>query len=356
MPKKLKRYNSDFMSRKMDEQLGLLEEKLTALYANAANGVKAEFTDFMAQYEAKDLQKRAMVEAGKITEAEYEAWRANTILTTEKYKATVASITDMLVHTDVAAMALVRGELPLVVAESYNFTKALGFYAADKAGLSQGTFEVYNARTVQSLLKDNKALLPSVNLPEDKKWNKDRINREITQGIVKGESIPDIADRLQAVTNMDRNAAIRNARTAMTGAENMGRSEAAADMREKGVPVKEQWSATLDDRTRETHLLLDGTYKDEEGYFGVGIIETPLQYPADPAGDPEEIYNCRCRLSIRLGGIDHSQDGDLYEKFMKENWPEDYKAMKTSERELDRAEQRYDAIQSQADMRAGRRI
>lgn len=325
-------YNSDYMSRKQDDQLEQLEERLTALYANAANDIKSEFTDFMAAYQKEDEWRRAEVEAGRMTEDEYTAWRRNEIIRDTRYTKAVESMTNTLVNTDAAAMATVNGELPKVVAESYDFVEALGFQAAEDAGISVGTFQIYNARTVQELIKENPDLMPAprVDIEEDKRWNKSRINREITQGIVKGESIPKIANRLTKVTTMDKNAAIRNARTAMTSAENMGRSQAADDLKEKGIPTEEVWSATHDDRTRDSHLLLDGTTRDASGYFGVGIIATPLRYPADPAGDPEEVYNCRCRLSIQLKGIDHSNDADLYEKFMKENYPEDYEEMKTN--------------------------
>lgn len=327
------RNNSDYMSRKMDKDLEQLEERLTALYANAGNEVRAEFTDFMADYQKQYEQMRLLLEAEDITQAEFDRWCKTKIINTDKYKNTINTLTNTLVNTDVAAMAAVNSELPLALAQSYNFVQSLGFKAADEAGLSVGTFQIYNAKTVEKIIKDNPDLLPNVDIPVDKKWNKDRINREITQGIVQGDSIPQVADRLQHVTNMDKNAAIRNARTSMTAAENLGRSESAKELKDKGIPIKEQWIATHDSRTRDSHLLLDGTFKSERGYYGEGIIATPLRFPADPLGDPEEIYNCRCRDGIVLNGIDHSQDDKLYEQFMQENYPKDWAAIQSSEQE-----------------------
>jgi SPP1 gp7 family putative phage head morphogenesis protein len=305
---------------KSDDDLEQLEERLTALYANAENEIRAKCTDYMAGFEKDDKAKRELVEQGKISEDEYTAWRKNAMIKSTSYSKAVESMSNMLVKTDVAAMAIVNGELPAVVAESYDFVQALGYEAARGTGLTAGTFQIYNAETVEILIRDNPDMMPkpSVNIPEDKKWNKDRINRELTQGILQGESIPQIAERLQKVTTMDRNSAIRNARTAMTGAENMGRYQSAQDLREKGIPVEEVWSAASDSRTRESHRLLDGTTRDASGYFGVGIIATPLRFAGDPAGDPEEIYNCRCRTSIILQGIDHSKDDQIYAEFMKQ--------------------------------------
>ena len=357
-------YRSDFMSRKQDEQLEQLEERLTALYANAANEIKSNLTDFMDAYKKQDEKNRAAVASGAMPEDEYTAWRRSQMINNTRYTAAVENMTNTLVNTDVAAMAMTNGELPRVLAESFDFTTALGSAAAKKAGMEAATFQIYNQETVQALVKDKPNLFPkpsqktikelggTVDIPEDKKWNKDRITRELTQGIIQGEDINKIADRLQRVTTMDQNAAIRNARTAYTSAENLGRTAAAEDIKAQGVPIDEVWSATYDNRTRDTHLLLDGTKRDESGYFGVGLLNIPLRYPADPDGEPEEVYNCRCRLNIELAGIDHSNDEDLYDQFMQENYPDDYDALKENEGQQAREAEADAAKDRQAELRA----
>lgn len=348
-------YNSDYMSRLCDDRLEQLEERLTALYANASLMTQEELYEFLKKYDKQYLIMIAKRDDGIITEREFQTWCNKKILRTERYKETIKTLTNMLVNTDVAAMAIVNNELPFIIAQSYNFAQSLGFAAANEAGLSVGTFQTYNAWTVQKIIRDNPDLLPVVDIPLDKKWNKERINNQITQSILKGDSIPKTAKSLQEVTNMDENSAKRNARTAMTGAENLGRNESIKFMKKNGVPVKFQWRATYDDRTRDTHLMLDDTFQDDDGYFGVGILRTPIEFPGDPAGDPWEIYNCRCRASIRLEGIDHSQDGDLYKKFMQENHPDDYRALKEWEKETGREEAREKAKERQADLRSGKR-
>ena len=323
-------YNSDYMSRYCDDQLEQLEDRLTALYANTNNDLLDKYSEFSKSYKKNYDSMIEKLDAEEISEKEFKDWCERRIIDTKIYEETISSMTDILVNSDIAAMALVNDELPLIIAESYNFIQSLGFAAADEAGLTVGTFQVYNARTVQSLIKDNPDILKYVNKEKDYTWNKERLNNEITHSILNGDSINKTARRIQNVTSMDENAAIRTARTGMTAAENLGRNEGYHDIKEKGVPCRFQWSATHDDRTRDTHILLDGTYQDDDGLFGVGIIDTPIEYPGDPAGDPEEIYNCRCRASLRLNGVDHSQDGDLYEKFMQENYPEDWQSVKES--------------------------
>ena len=52
-----------------------------------------------------------------------------------------------------------------------------------------------------------------------------------------------------------------------------------------------QWIATDDDRTRDSHLELNGeiTYAD-----GTGVYSNGLAHPGDENGDIEEWINCRC--------------------------------------------------------------
>ena len=54
-----------------------------------------------------------------------------------------------------------------------------------------------------------------------------------------------------------------------------------------------QWLSTDDDRTRESHIELNGeiTYAD-----GTGIFSNGLRFPGDTNGDIEEWINCRCTL------------------------------------------------------------
>ena len=322
--------NSDYMSRRMDKELKRLEEEITALYEQVEHDLIVEFEKYTEKITPQILALQNALEMGEITETEYQLLVRSKILSTKMYKEAINLFADMLVKADVAAMALTRGELPYVIASSYNFIESLGWKAADDAGLSVGTFQIFNAEAVQKLIRDNPRLLPYVDLPADQQWNMQKINNTITHAITKGDKMDDIAKQLQNVANMDNNTAIRTARTAFTYAENLGRDEAYHDLKKKGIPVKKMWSAVLDNRTRETHRLLNGTFANENDLFGEGILDVLLRCPADPMGEPQEIYNCRCRESIVFTEslVDHSNDDDLYEKFMKEHDAKSYEALK----------------------------
>ena len=59
------------------------------------------------------------------------------------------------------------------------------------------------------------------------------------------------------------------------------------------------WISTADERTRPTHVDAHGQRVPLDATFSVGSDE--LEYPCDPSGSPEEIANCRCRVSVLAG-------------------------------------------------------
>ena len=81
------------------------------------------------------------------------------------------------------------------------------------------------------------------------------------------------------------------ARTETHGAANFGATVAA---NETGLPLRKEWIAARDERTRESHADADGQIVGKDETFDVGGLQ--LQYPGDPSGDGAETINCRCAL------------------------------------------------------------
>ena len=168
---------------------------------------------------------------------------------------------------------------------------------------------MYDRKTVERILLKNPDLLPKPgkNVKKDIRegkavlWNKRQVQSTAMQGILQGESIPDIAKRIaESVGEKNTNAMIRNARTMITGAENAGRLDANDRARAMGINVEDYWVATLDERTRTSHRELDGEKRGEDGLFSNG-----LQYPGDTStDDPAEYYNCRCSMIGQIKGFE----------------------------------------------------
>ena len=142
---------------------------------------------------------------------------------------------------------------------------------------------------------------PRVNVDADIRWNRQKIKSAVTQGILLGDPMDRIADRLEPVTGMCRASAVRLARTSVTAAENAGRVATFENAKALGVEVRQEWLATLDMRTRYSHRRLDGEKVEVGGTFSNG-----LRYPGDPQGSYAETCNCRCTLVAAVDGVDTS--------------------------------------------------
>ena len=203
------------------------------------------------------------------------------------------------------------------------------------------TFNILNPETVRKLEREGDITLPKkkVDVPKDMRWNTKQIASKLYQGILGGDSIPKIAKSLMEVIGNNKASAVRNARTMVTGAENAGRLDSYNDLAEQGVVQKKEWIATPDDRTRESHIAVDGEERDIDKPFSNGLM-----YPGDPAGDPAEVWNCRCSMGTHIVGF-RKADGSVSKV--------DYTADRTMHEEQMEAEKErrgFEALQKEAEV------
>jgi SPP1 gp7 family putative phage head morphogenesis protein len=188
---------------------------------------------------------------------------------------------------------MVNKRIPEVFQLNANF---MAYDIEKKIGVDVG-FQLYNPATIKKLLKDDALILPFKKLKKGKdvKWNFVNIKNEVAKGIIKGESINKIAKRLSSeIPNRNYAMLKTHARTMVSSAQNQGRMERFREAQEKGIDIKKQWVAVLDERTRFEHAMLDGQIRDLDDDFeveGFKIFE-----PSDPTAHPSMVYNCRCTM------------------------------------------------------------
>lgn len=286
MPRKRKK---DQAEQQTDDLLEELEKRIAAEYSVALKEVQEKYDRFAARFAEEDAKKIKDVKNGKITQEQYIKWRTGKIYTGQRYQDLVNVMAEDLARVDQKAMSIANGYMPEAYALNFNYTT----YEVEQGTNINTAFTLYSRETVEKLVRDNAIELPKrkVDIPLDEQWNRKHINSAILQGVLQGDSIPDIAKRLQQVTDMDRKAAVRNARTMMTGAQNGGRMDAYERAAGLGIDIQKEWMATLDSRTRDSHQKMDGERVDWKKPFS-----NELMYPGDPEGDPAEVYNCRCTM------------------------------------------------------------
>lgn len=115
----------------------------------------------------------------------------------------------------------------------------------------------------------------------------DKLTKTLAEGIAADEGTAKLVDRIDGVYKdypLYRSEMI--ARTEATAANNKGFTEA---YQQSGVANGKEWISTSDDRTRDSHIQVDGDVVGLDDSFSNG-----LQYPGDAKGGPEETINCRC--------------------------------------------------------------
>ena len=297
---------ADIAHTKTDQKLEEMEKRLSAIYSRAEKEIGERWKEYLVESQAEidELQKsyelakkggdaKEIRKAGKNLAS---AKRERTLMD-KRFKALTETTAAQLANVNKTALAYVNGQLPEVYSINYNAI------SPSVDGVGGYTFALVDADTVKNLATTDKSLLPFKKLDEKKdiRWNVKKMNAEVLQGILQGEPMEKIAGRLSKVTEMNETAAIRNARTMVTGAENKGRQDSYKRAEEDGIVMKREWIATNDSRTRHWHAELDGVEVDiDEPWvndFG------KIMFPGDPSADPANTYNCRCSMRAKVIGF-----------------------------------------------------
>ena len=294
------RSTPDYAHSETDRLLEEVESRVSETYRKAAEEMSEKLNAWYAKFAAKDKQKAQLVKDGKLKMEDYIAWREGQMLTRRRLEVLTNRLTNDFVHADKLAMEIVNGNMADVFALNANYAA----YTVENLTGQDIAWTLYDRDTVNRLLKDEPTLLPQpkVNEAVDTAWNQKHITNAVTQGILQGESIPNIAKRLQDVTAMDKRAAIRSARTATTGAECAGRVQSYKRAEQMGIRMQQEWLATLDNRTRHAHRMLDGQRVAVGKPFKIDGYE--IEYPGDPSAPGYLVYNCRCTLVAAIEGME----------------------------------------------------
>lgn len=305
--------------KESDDQLKALEKKLSKEYKNAYEEMRSKTNAYLRKFHEQDSAKLKLVKAGELSQADYIEWRNRQMLLGHQFDELIKDLSYDMTHTNQIAAGMINGNMYQAFADNHNY----GAYEVCKGTGEALRFDIYDAKTVERLVKDNPKLLPNkskVNVPKDLRWNENHIRSALTQGILQGDSIDHIAGRLKQVTTMSDAAAVRNARTMTTSAESAGRMEAYHEAEEMGIEMEKVWLATLDDRTRDAHVELDGVAVPIDEPFENSIGK--IMYPADPDADDENVYNCRCTMITQV----KNRPKDLSKRVMADslgNWSYD---------------------------------
>jgi len=316
-----------------DKAILKLGKELKAVYKQAALEMQDKIAADLKRYGPELQELEDKLNAGTITADELKSLKLGKLMQAIKGQK-MDQLTGVVLHANKEALAMVGGEQYHVFAENANWQS---YQLTQDAGMNL-SFSVYDEDTVRNLIRNKPELIPrrEVKGKKDKAWNQKQIAGAVTQAVIQGESIPNLAKRIATETaEMNMKAMIRYARTAMTSAQNAGRMEMLHRAGGMGIQVKKKWLATLDSRTRDSHQHMDGVTVGVDEDF-VTPLGSKMKFPGDMAGLPGDVWNCRCTMVYEYEGFPNDPTLDQrisYDEYYTEEPDENGKMHKVFHRE-----------------------
>lgn len=191
-----------------------------------------------------------------------------------------------------AAAQMIQGEMTGIYGLNYEFTT----YGINRQVGLNLDFTVYDRNQFAVLMQEQESPFTKIayrNLGKDTQIVR-RLQNQMMQGIINGESQRQLMGRIRVVTGQSINQARRVVQTERTRIQSQGRNMGIVEADAIGVGIDKQWVARMI-RTREmheaAHLQIVGSNED----FGEWLGE-PLQYPGDPVGSAANVINCFCYI------------------------------------------------------------
>ena len=281
-----------------DQILAEAERRLKKEYEQAQKEVQAKLNDYLKRFKKKDETWRRWVKEGKKTDADYRSWRRSQIAVGRRWSDLKNQLAKEMRQTDKLAKSIINGTLPQI----YVINHAYGTWQVEKSGSINTSYTLYNREAIERIIREDPEMLPppgprmEKRIAEQKaeRWTRQKLQSDMMQGILQGDSIPDLAKRISGnVTRSGNVDAVRYARTMATGAQNAGRYDSYRRARDMGIDLVIEWAATLDSRTRHAHRAMHGqrTTVDEPFFTPDGFT---IYYPGQGGEDvpQREIWNC----------------------------------------------------------------
>lgn len=311
----------DYGHQLADESIARLERELAKVYRQAEREMRGKQRAQLKAFADENAKWAKSLDGSQEAKRKYKAWLSEQAMRIGWSSDMIDALADAAVNANVKAAQMIADTLPMVYAQNANWAA----FTVDKGIGFDTAFTLVSEDAIRHLLTTGDPIVKEVTIPKvdrarDYRYNRQKFHSAITQGIVQGESIPNIVKRTRSIFGSNLAAATRAARTATTCAENAGRLYSYQRAESIGIQLKEEWMATLDSRTRESHMQLDGEKVDVGGTFSNGC-----RYPGDSNGPAEEVYNCRCTTVAVIEEVDYSQadrwsrlpDGITYEEWLE---------------------------------------
>ena len=259
------------------------------------------------------LRKIADVDSGKIKPPQYyvdrgevDKWREGFVRELMRQEKVIDGIMEQLNAAGADAAALIRDSMVDIYNANRQEATARLAIEADQLGVS-ATFAQYDKRQIAVLLQEQQSpfsRLAYQNMGANPAIRR-RLQNELAQATILGESQRDIINRIRKVTGQTVAQARRVAQTERTRVQSQARWQAGNEAAAMGLRVYNTWSTRMIN-SRESHIALNG----KSALQGERFPGSVLRFPGDPEGPAREVINCFCVLVPNLLAPDEYIDSN----------------------------------------------
>lgn len=247
------------------------------------------------------FKKLRDIDSGKIkppafydTPEKITKWREGCIRELMRTEHVTESITQQIKDAGAAVSPEIEKELAGVYAANANYT-AQKLTRMKANAPSAGLISSVTRKQAAIIIKDKQPLFSKIafnnlqNAPAVVK----RLQNEMLQASLLGESQQQIIKRIQGVMNNSAKNAKRIAQTERTRLQSQARNDKLKEAEDAGVTVMKEWSCAMMTTSRESHIALDGKRVKMGEKFRT-IWGNDLEFPGDPNAPAKEVINCHC--------------------------------------------------------------
>ena len=310
-----------------DKEIERMERHLSVIYRRAEKAISAEMAAYVKTIKGKaDKLLKAYNEAEteadkKAAKMAYIRFYTLDVKREARFKKLQQDAAETLYSANKEAARYINSKTANIYAINYN---------QEGHGIENDTGKEYKFKpvTVEEAEEYGQITMQTVDKKKDTKWNADNIVKAVVAGAVLMEAADKVfGGASKRTTQKNRDSAYRQASDTATDAESKGRLDSMYRASDEGFHVQKIWIATLDNRTRDTHIDYDGMPPlelDDE-------YNTGLKKPRDRhCPIMAEVCNCRCRIQHTMGkaqgGVRAAREGDVKGSYKK---AASYKGTKT---------------------------
>lgn len=270
-----------------------LRKNIEDTFEEARRDIENKIDDFNRKFRAKEAIHLQDVKDGRWTQDQFDSWMKGQVFQGKQWNDKRDQIIRTISESNSIASRMINEQKINLFSFNANYQ---AYELEHSAGVNFG-FSLYDSAAVERLIRSDPQTLPmwKIDEPKDYTWNLHVVNNSLRQGIIQGERLDQIAERLsEGLISKNKNKMLTFAVTGMTGAQNAGRQTRLEEAKKLGIKVKKEWMATLDAHTRITHRTLDGQRVETDKSFIIGGMS--IRFPGDPLAPAALVYNCRCTL------------------------------------------------------------